>query len=720
MTRPQLFIGGRQIELGNRIGKGGEGEVLARVDQPDQAVKLYGSPDRQREAKIEAMVAAGLHRASPLVAFPMATVRDRSGRFAGFSMRRVSGHRPLHDLYAPGARKASFPTADYRFLIRSAHNIAIAVAQVHSAGSVIGDINHSGFLISEKAMAAIIDADSFQFGAVHPCRVGVPEYTPPELQGRRLGEVVRTTKHDAFGLAIVVFQLLFMGRHPFAGRFADGDVPIEKAIREGRFVYSRLASVRGTRPPGAAGLGSFPDDLGSLFEAAFGSAPDRRPEAAAWAAALQVLERSLSHCRDNDLHYFPSAAGSCLWCEMERASGVVLFTSAIPQPVHHHDPGSLGFDVEAAWRAIEAVKLPGAEISPLLPSFNLSPSPEAVEVRAKRTQRRLSGIVLMIAAAALLGWQPSLWLLALPLGWWGYARIYGSNADTQSLEQSYRTAAGAYAVALADWKRGTGIDELLARKKELAAARIGYGNLPEQKRKKLQLLHDNRRANQLRRHLESHRISRARLRGIGPGKIAGLASYGIETAADVNGGRILQVPGFGPVAAQTLVDWRTKMEARFRYIASPTAQDRQDEDRVIREADAEAARLRVMLAGGASEMKAAAASVLARTGRTSPALAKSAQDLEQAKIDLAEIGSPTPSLPVPAARGATAVPRQAPRATPRTITSGSSGLRPINSTAGCPKCGSTMQRRLARRGRNVGGYFMGCSRYPSCTGTRSL
>ena len=180
------------------------------------------------------------------------------------------------------------------------------------------------------------------------------------------------------------------------------------------------------------------------------------------------------------------------------------------------------------------------------------------------------------------------------------------------------------------------------------------------------------------------------------------------------------MPGFGPVAAQTLVDWRTKMEARFRYIASPTAQDRQDEDRVIREADAEAARLRAMLAGGASEMKAAAASVLARVGRTSPALTKSAQDLEQARVDLAEVGLPTPSLQLSAARGATAVPRRAPRATPPTITSGHSGLRPSNSTTGCPKCGNTMQRRLARRGPNAGGYFMGCSRYPACTGTRSL
>ena len=37
--------------------------------------------------------------------------------------------------------------------------------------------------------------------------------------------------HDRFGLALVVFHLLFMGRHPFAGRYQHADdMPIEQAI----------------------------------------------------------------------------------------------------------------------------------------------------------------------------------------------------------------------------------------------------------------------------------------------------------------------------------------------------------------------------------------------------------------------------------------------------------------------------------------------------------
>ena len=38
----------------------------------------------------------------------------------------------------------------------------------------------------------------------------------------------------------------------------------------------------------------------------------------------------------------------------------------------------------------------------------------------------------------------------------------------------------------------------------------------------------------------------------------------------------------------------------------------------------------------------------------------------------------------------------------------------------CPVCGFHLVRRRARRGKNKGGYFMGCSRYPTCRGTRDL
>jgi hypothetical protein len=41
-------------------------------------------------------------------------------------------------------------------------------------------------------------------------------------------------------------------------------------------------------------------------------------------------------------------------------------------------------------------------------------------------------------------------------------------------------------------------------------------------------------------------------------------------------------------------------------------------------------------------------------------------------------------------------------------------------TPRCPRCSSIMRRRRARRGRNAGNEFWGCSAYPSCKGTRAM
>jgi hypothetical protein len=38
----------------------------------------------------------------------------------------------------------------------------------------------------------------------------------------------------------------------------------------------------------------------------------------------------------------------------------------------------------------------------------------------------------------------------------------------------------------------------------------------------------------------------------------------------------------------------------------------------------------------------------------------------------------------------------------------------------CPKCGSSMRKRIARKGKRRGSSFWGCKRYPACHGTLSI
>jgi DNA-binding helix-hairpin-helix protein with protein kinase domain len=280
------------------------------------------------------MVAAGRSQSNAIVAYPVDSLFTQAGAFVGFTMRRISGHKPLHLLYSPGSRKLEFPNANFLFMVRAALNAAKAAASVHATGCLIGDINHSGFLVSPDATVALIDSDSFEVmaaGRRYPCQVATPEYTPPELQGANAAQVVRTRNHDNFGLAILIFQLLFMGRHPYSGRFLGvGDMPLARAIAEFRFVYATTPTSMQV-PLHAPQLADVPSNVAAAFEVAFGGlGVQRRPTADEWIAMLGQLERSLQQCSHNRAHHHVRGR-LCAWCRIEQAApGFVAFTDSLP------------------------------------------------------------------------------------------------------------------------------------------------------------------------------------------------------------------------------------------------------------------------------------------------------------------------------------------------------------------------------------------------------
>ncbi|WP_457588923.1 hypothetical protein [Ensifer canadensis] len=352
---------GRRLTLGNLLAKGGEGAVHHIVEAPDLVAKIYlrGKADERRE-KVEAMVSARLHQTTSFVAFPVDTLKSQRGEFLGFTMNKVDGFKSVHDLYGPASRKTEFPTADANFLVRSAINLARAIASVHAMGCVIGDINHSGVLVSEKALVTLIDSDSFQFRSqskLYRCLVGVPEYTPPELQGALLDKTDRMPNHDNFGLAVLLFQLLYLGRHPFAGRYrGNGDMDIRKAIGEGRFAYSeRRAETMMEPPPYVPGLDNYGKDLGRAFETAFRLPPkdiNGRPLASEWVALLTSVEAGLKTCAADRAHSYAGSLSSCPWCSIERSMGRSLF-------VAQYSPTAPIMDIGQLLTAIRGIPAPG-------------------------------------------------------------------------------------------------------------------------------------------------------------------------------------------------------------------------------------------------------------------------------------------------------------------------------------------------------------------------
>lgn len=568
---------GRVVHLGAILGRGGEGIVKAVQGDPGLAAKIYHARIAgERRDKVLAMVDAGWHNSAGFVAYPIeALFETRSGSFAGFTMRKVGGHKAVHQLYSPTGRKTAFPTATYPLLIRAVSNVARAMASVHATGCVVGDVNHSGVLVAPDATVILIDSDSFQVkhgGREYPCKVGVAEFTPPELQGQRLDQAVRTANHDAFGLAVLVFYTLIMGRHPFAGRFkGSGDMPMDRAIREFRFAYSaRGAATEMDPPPHVPTLKDMPLAIADAFERAFGPSgamPAGRPTAEEWVQLLDRAEAELSRCSQNSAHHYFRTGPDCPWCRMEQAyPGFSAFVPTMPPKL-----GTAGGTVNLGQliAAMRGIPDPGVapDLSSLMPqSLSLAASQSVRDARQARMTRwgfggvgAGLGITLLVGVgggATFFGWVALIGGTALALN------APPAVANLRSSEQRARTAWK----DLEDRFRNAAGNENFVRVRRDGEALIQLlQTLPSEEARKLAELDAKRRDSQMRRHLERFAIDRVKIKGIGNARKLTLKSFGIESAADVALHRIEGIHGFGPSIAQALMAWRRTVEAKFVF-----------------------------------------------------------------------------------------------------------------------------------------------------------
>ena len=647
----EIVIGKDLVSVAELIGKGGEGEVYAINGRSGLAVKIYNTSLRaKREDKVRAMVGEGLAVKTDLVAYPSDVVTDRRGNFLGFVMRLVSGYRPLHELYSPKSRQRHFPKEDYRFIVHAALNVARAVGKVHQTGCVIGDLNHSGVLVAQNATVALIDADSFQFslnGKSYPCVVGVPDFTPPELHGKNLASVQRTIEHDNFGLAIAIFHLLFMGRHPYSGRYNGPDISMGDAIAQNRFAFSltRQASTQTSPPPGSLKLDMFPDVVSLAFEKAFGLSPGARPTALDWIHALSSLDGSLNHCSKVKTHYYPSNAGGCVWCKLTGNSGFDMFpdlTAVVPN-IRIDERGT-----EQAIREILAFRFPN--VADLLPA-TAKPRGASDSLRVARSGKRgraLLGLLMMGGAVAGFIYASPAWFVWIGLAIWGWVTFSDREVESSQFQKSFKDADERVQRELNAFVQCNGLTEVVKVRSDLDTAIAAYQGHDDALARELMVMKSSRESRQRQAYLDRFSIRSANISGIGPAKTATLVSFGIETAADVNQNAVLRVPGFGDVMTGRLVAWRRGHESRFKYDRTPNAQDVADERALRGRFAAEKAKLESTIRNGLGTLRNAKARLdgLPAKARSDRAITDALAARAQAEQDLRELGVSVPASTV--------------------------------------------------------------------------
>jgi len=563
------------VVLGRELGRGGEGAVHLVNGAPDVVAKIYlKAPAPNKVEKLRSMA----RRASPallrVAAWPVDVLVDDGTTARGFLMQKISAREDLHQLYSPKSRRRAFPNVDFRFVVRVAANVARAFAQVHALGHVIGDVNHGNALVGRDGTVVLIDCDSFQIrdGARQfTCDVGVPLFTPPELAGRPFRGLRRDTNHDAFGLAVLVFHLLFGGRHPFAGRHVDGEMPIERAIAEHRFAYGAGAAAAGmTRPPGTLPLEAFGAAIARLFELAFarpGDAP--RPTAAAWVEALQTLESELVVCEESPAHVYrrpdPGAGPGCCWCEMERSTGVRLFSRELANVA-----AAGAAQLARAWDAILAIPKPDdVEPMQMLPPQRAKTSSDDPLGGPGRGIVALGLVALMLAgpmAGSPTGVVISIGsLLALGAMLLKQVRRDKKPRLDPPRKRALLAARAQWNAAVKRWNATCSDQGFVRQLGELSLIKSRLLELPKQRARRLKELHKELEQRQRDEFLDRFRIDQAKLRSVTPQDLATLASWGVETAEDY---LRLAVNLPGSIARATLTDisrWATDRMSEFRY-----------------------------------------------------------------------------------------------------------------------------------------------------------
>ncbi|ELJ9857120.1 protein kinase YegI [Escherichia coli] len=642
--KPTLYTAtGECVTPGRELGKGGEGAVYDIEEFVESVAKIYHtSPPALKQDKLAFMAATADAQLLNYVAWPQATLHGgRGGKVIGFMMPKVSGKEPIHMIYSPAHRRQSYPHCAWDFLLYVARNIASSFATVHEHGHVVGDVNQNSFMVGRDSKVVMIDSDSFQInanGTLHLCEVGVSHFTPPELQTMpSFVGFERTENHDNFGLALLIFHVLFGGRHPYSGvpLISDAGNALETDIAHFRYAYASDNQRRGLKPPPRSiPLSMLPGDVEAMFQQAFteSGVATGRPTAKAWVAALDLLRQQLKKCTVSAMHVYPGHLADCPWCALDN-QGVIYFIDLGEEVI---TTGG-NFVLAKAWAMVMASVAPPALQLPLPDHFQAAGRPLPSGLLRREyiilIEIALSGLSLLLCG---LQTEPR-YIILVPVlaAIWiiGSLTSKAYKAEVQRRREAFNRAKMDYDHLVSQIQQLGGLEGFIAKRAMLEKMKDEILGLPEEEKRDLAALHDTARERQKQKFLEGFFIDVASIPGVGPARKAALRSFGIETAADVTRRSVKQVRGFGDHLTQAVIDWKASCERRFvfRPNEAVTPADRQA---VMAKMAAKRHRLESALTVGATELQRFRLQAPARTMPLMEPLRQAAEKLAQAQADL--------------------------------------------------------------------------------------
>ena len=223
-------------------------------------------------------------------------VQDDAGGLRYRMPRAPGGNGTAYRFISANERRQLPPLQqEYGYRIRIGTKIAEAFRQLHTIHVRIGDVNPHNILVSDEGLVTLIDCDSFQIPRPDkeqpfPCVVGSPEYTAPEIGDLR--RQFRSHDSDNFALAVLLYQLLGDGSHPYQGidePSGNSVSDIRDRIKEHRFAHRPGKNLWRPTPGQLRSWEAMPTPVQEAFSAAFSTDASKigRPTADAWVSILE-------------------------------------------------------------------------------------------------------------------------------------------------------------------------------------------------------------------------------------------------------------------------------------------------------------------------------------------------------------------------------------------------------------------------------------------------
>ena len=338
---------------GNLIGAGGEAEIYS-VENPANVMKKFHEWVSVEKLKLMGLFGIGVRcpKAHEFMTLPQRIfLNPHDGSARAYEMRLAKG-LPLSAALVQQTRSEKLPSWDYRHLIHTARNLAAALDMIHSLYVHVGDISAENFFVDDTdATVTAIDTDSMQFtvdGRLYITPVMTEDTAAPELQGLDdAGATPREVSHDSFSVAILIFQLLMGGAHPFVGK-AIGNTqkfvqPIGKCIERGWYCYNNFSNLQNRStsqthsfvpPANAPPFELLPAAIQRAFWQTFSAGHGSqivRTKPATWRQLLDDAASDLVQCSRNSRHYYFNKSARCMWCKHIAKTGIDYFPSPNPR-----------------------------------------------------------------------------------------------------------------------------------------------------------------------------------------------------------------------------------------------------------------------------------------------------------------------------------------------------------------------------------------------------